>query len=463
MSLKVVCVRNVKIGEGKPKICVPIVGRTEEEIRSQAENLPGYPADLVEWRADWFEDLCRPGALERVLGELRSCLGEKIPLLFTIRTKQEGGEKELSPEEYARLNLLAGRSGFVDLVDVELFSEPAGRWDVRLPGDFQAFDQAKSDSRPGAFALAEKYRRFGALELVRELRETGVRVIGSSHDFSCTAPVAVLVDCLRAMQSMEPDICKLAVMPQRRGDVAALLTATWQMNEQYADRPVITMSMGKLGLLSRLSGELFGSAVTFGTVGQASAPGQMEAGRLAEWLETLHEEEKPRIAGHIFLIGFMGAGKSTVASALEKRLGVRKIEMDAGIEQRAGQSIASMFKEHGEAYFRGRETEFLFSLEAHVPAVVSCGGGVVVRRENTDFMRRHGKIVLLTANPETILDRVKDSVERPILNGNMNVDFIRRLQERRKILYEAAADVVIATDGKDVEEICSEILESVSC
>ena len=122
MSLKVVCVRNVKIGEGKPKICVPIVGRTEEEIRSQAENLPGYPVDLVEWRADWFEDLCRPGALKRVLGELRSCLGEKVPLLFTIRTKQEGGKRELSPEEYARLNLLAGRSGFVDLVDVELFS-----------------------------------------------------------------------------------------------------------------------------------------------------------------------------------------------------------------------------------------------------------------------------------------------------------------------------------------------------
>lgn len=490
MNRKNVCVRNVKIGEGKPKICIPLVGRTEEEILRQAKALLKYPADLVEWRADWFDGLQKPEAVKEVLRKLRGCLGESLPLLFTVRTKQEGGEAELSQEEYAEINLAAAKSGLVDLADVELFGETVSRWEGGQP--------AKGTGYPGDFALGEKvvldlagrYRRPGALELVRELREAGVRVIGSSHDFSGTPSVDTMVNCLRAMQVLEADICKLAVMPKCRGDVMALLTATWQMDEKYADRPVITMSMGRLGLLSRLSGELSGSAVTFGTAGQASAPGQMEAGKLAEWLEALHEEEMPvpgkvvkdnggrtqrsdvqdrgsrtkppRITGHIFLIGFMGAGKSTVASALEKRLGARKIEMDACIEQRAGQSISAMFREHGEAYFRGRETEFLFSLEECAPAVVSCGGGVVVREENTAFMRSHGKIVLLTAAPETILKRVKDSQERPILNGNMNVDFIRRLQEKRRVQYEAAADVVISTDGKSVEEICQEILESVS-
>ena len=129
MSLKVVCVRNVKIGEGKPKICVPIVGRTEEEIRSQAENLPGYPADLVEWRADWYEGLKEPESLAEALKALRQALGEELALLFTIRTKKEGGQAELSPAEYVEANCQALESGFIDLVDAEL---SAGKEDVAV-------------------------------------------------------------------------------------------------------------------------------------------------------------------------------------------------------------------------------------------------------------------------------------------------------------------------------------------
>ena len=91
-----------------------------------------------------------------------------------------------------------------------------------------------------------------------------------------------------------------------------------------------------------------------------------------------------------------------------------------------------------------------------------CGGGVVVREDNKDHMKKHGRVVLLTATPETVYNRVKDSTERPILNDHMNVDFIAGLQEKRRALYEAAADVTVATDGKNPEEICREIVEKLT-
>lgn len=91
--------------------------------------------------------------------------------------------------------------------------------------------------------------------------------------------------------------------------------------------------------------------------------------------------------------------------------------------------------------------------------VVSCGGGAVLREENVALMKSCGKIVLLTATPEAIFDRVKDSIDRPVLNGNMNVEYIAELMEKRRPKYEAAADLVISTDMKNVREICEEILQ----
>ena len=149
---------------------------------------------------------------------------------------------------------------------------------------------------------------------------------------------------------------------------------------------------------------------------------------------------------HIFLIGFMGCGKSTNAECLAEMTGARQVEMD-------------IFEEKGEAYFRELETELIKSFAGVEPAVISCGGGAVLKEENVRLMKESGKIVLLTAEPGTIYERVKDSTERPVLNGNMNVGYIEELMEKRRPKYEAAADVKVATDGKTAEEICGEILE----
>lgn len=168
-----------------------------------------------------------------------------------------------------------------------------------------------------------------------------------------------------------------------------------------------------------------------------------------------------KLKEHIFLIGFMGCGKSTNARRLSKMTGAEQLEMDERIAANQGMSIADIFASYGEGYFRDLETDLLRSLKEMEPMVVSCGGGAVLREENVALMKACGKIVLLTAKPEEIYERVKNSKERPVLNGNMNVEYITELMEKRRLNYENAADVVVSTDMKNVREICEEILDRI--
>ncbi|MCR5742377.1 MAG: shikimate kinase [Lachnospiraceae bacterium] len=161
---------------------------------------------------------------------------------------------------------------------------------------------------------------------------------------------------------------------------------------------------------------------------------------------------------NIYLIGFMGAGKSTVAAILGSRLNMKVVEMDERIVKEQGMSINEIFARYGEAHFRDVESELVVNIGLEGNSVVSCGGGVVVREENTGNMKKSGTIVFLTATPETIYERVKDSTNRPILNGNMNVEYIESLMEKRRALYEAAADYKVSTDAKSATEIADEIV-----
>ena len=160
---------------------------------------------------------------------------------------------------------------------------------------------------------------------------------------------------------------------------------------------------------------------------------------------------------NIVLIGFMGTGKSTIARKLGYLYKMDVVEMDEEIARRQGMSIADIFEIQGEEYFRNLETGLLRKLKARGGCVVSCGGGAVLREENVALMKENGRVVLLTATPRTVYGRVKDNTRRPILNGNMNEEYIAALMEARRGKYEAAADVVIATDGKDIGQICGEI------
>ena len=161
---------------------------------------------------------------------------------------------------------------------------------------------------------------------------------------------------------------------------------------------------------------------------------------------------------NIFLIGFMGVGKSTIAKLLARELQAELVEMDETIEAEAGMSINEIFEKFGEQHFRDLETALVERVAKTGGAVVSCGGGAVLRPENVELMKQSGKIIFLSATPETIYERVKHSTHRPLLNGNMNVEYIRGLMERRRETYENAADVVVSTDGKWKSQIVEEIL-----
>ncbi len=161
--------------------------------------------------------------------------------------------------------------------------------------------------------------------------------------------------------------------------------------------------------------------------------------------------------GCIYLIGFMGVGKSHVGRCLSREIKARYIDADAEIEKRCGMTIPEIFEKKGEEAFRDMETGLLREIAKTGRCVISCGGGMVLRPENRGLMKESGKTVYLLAEPETIYERVKHSTHRPLLNGKMNPEAIRMLMEERYERYEKAADIRVKTDGKKPDEIAGEI------
>ncbi|WP_232696640.1 type I 3-dehydroquinate dehydratase [Brevibacillus daliensis] len=250
---KVVRVKGITIGEGAPKICVPLVGETLEQLKVEAGSLQSLEFDIVEWRVDFFEYVENIEKVVIALREIRSIIPD-VPLIFTFRSAKEGGEKEVSPDFYVALNTAIVETSLVEIIDVELFHD-----------------------------------EMNVKKLVEVAHIHGVYVIISNHDFDKTPPKEEIVSRLRKAQEMGGDLPKIAVMPNETMDVLTLLEATLIMKEQYADRPIITMSMGSKGVISRVAGEVFGSALTFGAINKASAPGQLHVSELRHVLTVLHK------------------------------------------------------------------------------------------------------------------------------------------------------------------------------
>lgn len=165
---------------------------------------------------------------------------------------------------------------------------------------------------------------------------------------------------------------------------------------------------------------------------------------------------------NIFLIGFMGTGKSTVSRQLGRQLKLLEIDMDQEIETRQGRKISEIFAAEGEEYFRSLETGLIRELAQKSGYVISCGGGAALRTENVENMKANGIVVLLLAEPETVYERVRYRKNRPLLNGNMNVDYIAELMKKREAAYRSAADISVVTDHRTPEDIAAEIVSYVN-
>ena len=169
--------------------------------------------------------------------------------------------------------------------------------------------------------------------------------------------------------------------------------------------------------------------------------------------------ERKQFDYNIVLIGFMGTGKSTVSDCLHSMFGMKVVEMDQVIAEREQMSIPDIFAAYGEEYFRGLETRLLVEMQSQKNTVVSCGGGAALRERNVAEMKKNGKVVLLTASPETVYERVKDDGGRPLLEGRKDVKGISELMEQRRAKYEAAADIVVNTDNKTARQVCEELVQ----
>lgn len=249
---KVVAIKNVKIGEGLPKICVPMVGETIDQLVEEANFLKNLDLDVVEWRVDFFKNVTNIDKVKEALQAIRTVLTDK-PIIFTFRSAKEGGQKEVSTEFYFELNKRIVETKQVEVIDVELFNEEENIKD-----------------------------------LVKAAHINGLAVIISNHDFKNTPSKEEIISRLRKAAELGGDLPKIAVMPTCAADVITLLDATRIMNEEYAKGPIITMSMAGKGVISRLSGEIFGSALTFGAAKKVSAPGQISVVDLRKTIQLLH-------------------------------------------------------------------------------------------------------------------------------------------------------------------------------
>ena len=235
----------------RPKICVPIVAPLRDGIIRETKQIAKLPVEMVEWRIDFYAGYERE--ILDVITELKRVLNEK-ELLVTIRTVAEGGEKNGSRFDYFETIRKILEQQTADYVDVEA-----------------ARDEEKVK------ALCQKYSN------------SKTKVIGSYHDFSKTPSADEIKERLCKAKECGCYAGKLACMPKTREDVDTLLNATAAMKEEFPDFPLITMSMGELGKVSRLYGGLYGSFVSFGCVSEASAPGQVYYETMCEVFDKIYK------------------------------------------------------------------------------------------------------------------------------------------------------------------------------
>ena len=233
-------------------ICVPIVGPTIEEILSQVQEAVQAKVDLIELRPDMWMKASHISEEEYIptivnLVEEMHSKYEKMPMLFTWRTLAEGGEMSLSNENYGNLLQAIVDQNVVDAMDVELFT----------------YTDTMS-------------------QIIKEAHHQNIQTVMSYHNFQSTPDLDTLHIYAERMVSVGAQVIKFALMPTTSDDVFSVLQFTKELTRKYPQLSRITMSMGRLGQITRTCGHVFGNCLTFGTLGQASAPGQIEVSILKQ-------------------------------------------------------------------------------------------------------------------------------------------------------------------------------------
>lgn len=274
---------------GRPAVIVPTQAIDADELTAEcaAAAATGI-VDAVEWRIDPLLVVASGPAqggvrtsvhrlAEAALRLLTSALTAGLPILLTVRTGFEGGQVEITEDDYAEVvrELIAGVADVEADAGTAAGAGPTGTAASGVPG---------SASRGVPVAVDVEIDRAASVSLIASAQEAGVPVVASHHNFESTDSPERLLKTFAAMGEAGADVAKVAMMPQAPADVLRLLEATAAADASLPV-PVLGISMGSLGRTSRIMGADFGSCATFAQIGQASAPGQVEASVLAEILD----------------------------------------------------------------------------------------------------------------------------------------------------------------------------------
>ena len=248
-SLAIYHVKNLNIGELPVKTIVPITAKTKQQALEQAKIIAENPhADMAEFRIDLLDFASDTKAVIKLGKELNQVLRNK-PLIATIRTANEGGQLKISDADYESTYTEYLKQPFMQLLDIEMFR-----------------DQARVE------------------KLTQRAHQKNVLVIMSNHDFDKTPTQQDIEQRLLKQDQMGADILKIAVMPKSKQDVLTLMNATLNVS-QKSKKPLLTMSMGRLGTISRIATANMGGSMSFGMIGEASAPGQIDVAQLKQFLK----------------------------------------------------------------------------------------------------------------------------------------------------------------------------------
>jgi len=225
------------------KICVPITGSNMEEIKCQLNELALIDVDMIEWRADYYFSMEALELIKKILPDKE--------LIFTFRTKAEGGEKQPDDDFLLYIYTLISLSGKVNIIDLEL--------------------DGICKTKP---------------EIIERLKSSGIKLMFSNHDFEKTPSEEEIINRYKRMEELGADIAKIAVMPKDRKDVDALISAA-KVADKMIQIPIVAISMGELGKVTRIDGEKIGSIITFGSLEKESAPGQIPVKELIKKLRAI--------------------------------------------------------------------------------------------------------------------------------------------------------------------------------
>ncbi len=244
-------IRDVSIGEGKPKISVSVCGADEITVRETAYQAAQSPAEIIDWHADTFENWKNDDALIRMLKIIRMAIGDKV-LLFTFRTNEEGGNVSVKDEEYIHTLKIAVDSRLIDILDVE--------------------------------CCVSEYR---ATELISYAHQKNVPVLGFNHSFNKVLNIGELEYRVRYMQKLGADIAMIVVLPLRKRDTMKLLNTTWDLCEDL-DFPLAIIGQGDMGKYTRVLAEFYGTCMTSGVLNAEEGSGEIDVYRLSELIDNLY-------------------------------------------------------------------------------------------------------------------------------------------------------------------------------